>query len=136
MKPIRIDINKNKISLPLRIGWLDLICFQRCVKRKNKIEYLKQCKEVIKSKISIEHIIEKFCELDKLKKILSNPEQLELLRRLPKLTLEQHIKSIQEANNWKIHSILSPKKGTSSPKDISVNNLRKKFKLEDCGPKH
>jgi hypothetical protein len=104
---------KAKIELPLSIRWFDLICLKRCIKDKEGKEYLDKCKEIIKSKLSIEHIIEKFCELDKLKRTILSEEQFEAFKRMPKLTLEEHIESIQQANIWKIQSILSPVKSFS-----------------------
>lgn len=111
--------------------WFDLVCINRCIKEKKKREYLDKCKAVIKSKLSIEHVIEKFCELDKLKKTILSEEQFEVFKRLPKLTLEEHIESIQQANNWKIHSILSPMKGSPRKTIIKKVNSNDSNSIQD-----
>ena len=108
--------------MPLKLEWCEMICLKRCIKKKEKKEFLEKCKEVIKSKLSIEFIIEKFCELDKLKRTLLSEDQLDIFKKMPKLSLEEHIESIEQANNWKIHSLLSPRKTLKKPIENNIMN--------------
>lgn len=93
----RKDSLENKHSF---MTFFDLFCFKEIIINKTKRKFFKLASKIISKKLSLEYQLRNHCNLEKLKLICLNQEQIELFNRLPNFRIEKHL---SEVDNLKIY---------------------------------
>lgn len=89
----------------LKLNFKDIVCDRLCRKKSKRILLLSKSKNYINEKISIEYILKKLNELDKIKFIIFNEDQLNLLNVVPNPNFNDIFDKIKDENSESLSKI-------------------------------
>jgi len=76
--------------------FFDLFCLKEIIINRTKRNFFKLASKIIDSKLSLEYQIKSSCNLEKLKLITMNQEQIDYLNSLPNFKIEKHLNEIEK----------------------------------------
>lgn len=74
----------------------DLFCFKEVMTNKTKRKFFKLASKIIDSKLSLEYQMRYYSNMEKLKLISLNNEQLDFFNNIPNFKIEKHLDEIRK----------------------------------------
>jgi hypothetical protein len=110
-------------------------CFQKCIRNKNRVNFYMRSEKLLREILSMENVLHVLTQYDVLKTILLDEKKLTVFNSLPKLSLEDHEKLL---NNRKCNFINSNSNQdklleclSSLNKEVSLDNRLINYFAED-----
>jgi hypothetical protein len=91
-----VGLKKSSHSIKLKLSIIDSIIPKFANKSSNR-QVADRCKELVTKKLSIEYIINNMNQVERLKQVLLNQDQLSLFNNLPFFKLEEQMIGMQQA---------------------------------------
>jgi len=92
----QINLKKEKKSL---FTFMDLFCIKELIIGKSKRSFFKLATKIIDTKLSLEFQLNHFCDLEKIKLLLLNSEQLDSFNEFHKFKFTKHQNDIINFRN-------------------------------------
>lgn len=128
-KNSRFKLQNKELEISLTVK--DFLCDRFCFRKSHSIKLISKAAKYIDEKISIEFILKKLNEIDKIKFVIFDKDQLNLFHILPNPNFNEifgdHKKSLKEIDNlWRVYEFYQPNEAAENK---SYNEICQRDKI-------
>lgn len=128
-KNSRFKLQNKELEISLTVK--DFLCDRFCFRKSHSVKLISKAAKYIDEKISIEFILKKLNEIDKIKFVIFDKDQLNLFHILPNPNFNEifgdHKKSLKEIDNlWRVYEFYQPNEAAENK---SYNEICQRAKI-------